>query len=76
MTSEICFEYIANIFIPHLNETNISRPVIVFLDGYHSHLSLQLSKFCRENGLILVALCPNSTHILQPLDIAVFGPLK
>jgi len=26
--------------------------------------------------LILVALYPNSTHILQPLDVGVFGPLK
>jgi len=24
----------------------------------------------------MVALYPNSTHIIQPLDVAVFGPLK
>jgi len=76
MTSETFFEYMANIFLPFINESNIFRPVIVFLDGHKSHLSLHLSKLCRENGLILVALYPNSTHILQPLDVAVFGPLK
>uniref|UniRef100_A0A2S2Q4Q0 DDE-1 domain-containing protein n=1 Tax=Sipha flava TaxID=143950 RepID=A0A2S2Q4Q0_9HEMI len=76
MTSETFFEYMANMFLPFLNEENIIRPVIVFLDGHKSHLSLHLSKFCRENGMILVALYPNSTHILQPLDVAVFGPLK
>lgn len=63
MTSETFFEYMANIFLPFINESNIFRPVIVFLDGHKSHLSLHLSKFCRENGLILVALYPNSTHI-------------
>jgi len=76
MTSETFFKYMANIFLPFVNKSNIVRPVIVFLDGHKSHLSLHLSKFCRENGLILVALYPNSTHILQPLDVAVFGPLK
>ncbi|KAF0718546.1 HTH CENPB-type domain-containing protein, partial [Aphis craccivora] len=76
MTAETFFEYMANIFLPHLIQSNISRPVIIFLDGHSSHLSLHLSKFCRENGLILIALYPNSTHILQPLDVAVFGPLK
>jgi len=32
--------------------------------------------FCRENGIHIVALYPNSTHIQQPLDVAMFGPLK
>ncbi|XP_008178159.1 uncharacterized protein LOC103307706 [Acyrthosiphon pisum] len=76
MTSETFYEYIAIIFVPHLIDSNIPRPVVVFLDGHSSHLSLRLSKFCRENGLILITLYPNSTHILQPLDVAVFGPLK
>lgn len=76
MTAETFYEYITNIFLPFLNDVNIERPVIVFLDGHKSHLSLHLSKFCREHGLILISLYPNSTHILQPLDVAVFGPLK
>lgn len=50
--------------------------MIILIDGHHSHLSLEPSRFCRENKLILIALYPNSTHILQPLDVVVFGPLK
>ncbi|XP_025406548.1 uncharacterized protein LOC112680606 [Sipha flava] len=76
MTGETFFEYITNIFLPFLNEANIKRPVIVFLDSHKSHLSLHLSKFCQEHGLILISLNSNSTHILQPLEIAIFGPLK
>ncbi|XP_063219543.1 uncharacterized protein LOC134529419 isoform X1 [Bacillus rossius redtenbacheri] len=76
MTGESFFEYITNVFLPFLIKSDISRPVIVFLDGHRSHLTIHLSKFCRENQIILVALYPNSTHILQPLDVAVFGPLK
>ncbi|KAG5873792.1 hypothetical protein JTB14_024108 [Gonioctena quinquepunctata] len=29
-----------------------------------------------KNGIILIALCPNSTHITQPMDVAVFRTLK
>jgi len=76
MTSETFYEYISNIFLPFILKSNIPRPVVIFLDGHRSHLSLHLSKFCHENGLILIALYPNSTHILQPLDVAVFAPLK
>ena len=31
---------------------------------------------CKQNDVILILLYPNSTHILQVLDIAVFSPLK
>lgn len=34
------------------------------------------SNFCREKGIILIALLPNATHILQAMDVAVFHPVK
>ncbi|KAI5638887.1 DDE superfamily endonuclease domain-containing protein [Phthorimaea operculella] len=70
------FEYIANKFNPWLVQQNIPKPVLFFLDGHRSHLTLYLSNFCAENGIEIIALYPNSTHILQPMDLAVFRPLK
>lgn len=37
---------------------------------------MPLLKFCKESQIELVILYPNATHILQPLDVAVFHPLK
>ena len=37
---------------------------------------LEVTTFCRENQIILAPLLPNATHLLQPLDVAVFKPLK
>lgn len=76
MTCESFYEYIANCFYPYLLEDQIELPVILFLDGHSSHISLPLTNFCREKGIILVALLPNATHILQPMDVALFHPLK
>lgn len=76
MTGESFFEYIGNVFIPFLKESETPLPVVVFLDGHKFHLSLNLSILCSENKIILVSLFPNATHILQPLDVAVFGPMK
>lgn len=76
MTGETFFEYIANVFYPSLVERKIKFPVILFVDGHTSHLTMNLSEFCREKAIVLVALLPNSTHILQPLDVSVFHPLK
>ncbi|XP_063622933.1 uncharacterized protein LOC134795010 [Cydia splendana] len=76
MTGEAFYEYIGNVFIPYLKEKEIALPVILFLDGHKSHLTMHLSTLCRENGIIVVALVPNTTHMMQPLDVAVFFPLK
>lgn len=76
MTGETFYEYVVNIFYKWLLEEKIRFPVVLFLDGHSSHLTLNLSKFCKEHEIILIALPPNSTHIMQPLDISFFHPLK
>lgn len=76
MNSENFFEYVANIFVPWLEKEKIVKPVIMFLDGHVSHLSLELSRFASEKQIILIALLPNATHLLQPCDVALFHSLK
>lgn len=76
MTGETFYEFITNIFYPWLIEKQIEFPVILFIDGHASHLTLHTSRFCEQNGIILVALYPNATHLIQPMDVAVFRTLK
>lgn len=54
----------------------LKRPIILTVDGYSGHHSFQLYKWCNENGVILLVLYPNATHILQVCDTAIFGPMK
>ena len=53
-----------------------SRPLLLLLDGHSSHYNLEAITLARENGIIIFTLVPHTTHELQPLDTAVFGPLK
>lgn len=76
MTGEVFFEFISNVFHPWLLESGIQLPIALFIDGHSSHLTLHTSEFCQKNGIILIALLPNATHILQPMDVGVFKPLK
>ena len=76
MKAETFYEYVANILHPWLLEHNVKLPVLFFVDGHTTHLTLQLSNFCSQNGIILYCLYPNATHILQPADVSVFKPLK
>lgn len=46
------------------------------MDGHRSHMSIELSQFCDDNDIILYALPPNATHLMQPADVSLFKPLK
>ena len=47
---------------------------ILFADGHHSHIDLELIYTAKEHNVDL--MCLPLTHIMQPLDVSVFRPLK
>ena len=75
-TAETFYEYVTNVFYPWLLKEGIEFPVILYLDNHSSHINIPLVHFCREKKIEIIAPPPNSTHIMQPLDIAYFHPLK
>ena len=42
----------------------------------HAHFSTDFLKYCSRNHIELFCLLPHTMHILQPLDVALFGPLQ
>lgn len=54
----------------------VEFPILVFMDGHSTHVNIAVSEFCRDNKIILYCFPPHASHIMQPLDIAVYGPLK
>ena len=45
-------------------------------DNLSSHISTNTLKLCAENDVKFICLVPNSTHLLQPLDVSYFSSLK
>lgn len=76
MNSDVFFEYVANSFNQWIEENGIPKPVLLFIDGHKSHMTMHLSETCDRHGIILYALPPNATHIMQPADVSVFRPVK
>lgn len=76
MNQDLFLQYITNVFYPYLLKVNTEFPIILFVDGHKSHINYDLSKACQERGIVLVALYPNATRILQPADVAAFKPIK
>ena len=75
MTADVFFTWLSSIFFPEIKDS-VPFPVILFLDGHTSHINLAVADFCVENDIILYCFPPHASHVLQPLDVSVFGPLK
>ena len=64
------------LFVPSVAPLLETGPAVLFVDGHHSHLTLDLIQLARSKGVHLVCLPPHTTHLLQPLDAGVYGPVK
>ena len=51
-------------------------PILLIYDGHASHKTYETIRWAREKGMILFVLPAHSSHLLQPLDVALFGPFK
>jgi hypothetical protein len=61
-------------FDAHAKPIGVYRLLIV--DGHKSHCSVDFQDLCKEKKIITLCMPPHSSHLLQPLDIACFSPLK
>jgi hypothetical protein len=49
---------------------------MLIINGHKSHCSLEFQDYCKENKIITLCMPSHSLHLLQPLDVACFAPLK
>jgi len=52
------------------------RPQLLLLDGYYSHEVMEALQLAAQDKIFLLCFPSHSTHLLQPLDVGVFGELK
>ncbi len=59
-----------------INHIPLEQPAVLIMDQHETHCSRQIIDKCRANNIEILLLPPHTTHMLQPLDISVFNPLK
>jgi len=61
-------------FDTHAKPVGVYRLLII--DGHESHSSVDFQDLCKEKKIITLCMPAHSSHLLQPLDVACFSPLK
>ena len=60
----------------YLTVNKTPRPVLLLIIGATCHISLKAWDLAKDKKIMLWLLYPNSTHVLQPLDLGLFAPVK
>ncbi|KAL6150042.1 hypothetical protein ACJBU6_11557 [Exserohilum turcicum] len=63
-------------FDRHTKSCTVGGYRLLIVDGHESHISIEFQDLCKEKNIILLCMPPHSSHLLQPLDVACFSPLK
>ena len=74
-SNDIGQKWLEDIFIP-LTACDPPEPRLLVLDGHGSHETDEFMFRCYEEDIYLTYLPAHSSHVLQPLDLSVFGPMK
>lgn len=60
----------------HSKKVSGARPHLLLLDGYGSHLTYKFCSYASSQNIHIMCLPAHSTHLLQPLDVCLFGLIQ
>jgi hypothetical protein len=74
-TNELGLKWLKH-FDEHTKERTVGSHRLLILDGHESHTSVEFHQYCEEHEIITLCMPPHSSHLLQPLDVGCFSPMK
>lgn len=73
--SEVGVAWLKDIFDPETKDRVRGDKRLLIVDGHNSHCTLEFLLYAINCGIIVLCLPPHTTHVFQPLDVGIFGPL-
>ena len=74
-TGELGLEWVKH-FDRHTQSRTQGAYRLLILDGYSSHATPEFDQFCKDSKIITLCMPPHTSHLLQPLDVGCYSPLK
>src|SRR5258708_32250175 len=74
-TNELALKWLHHFHL-HTEKRRKGGYQLLIIDGHESHNSLEFQDFCKEKNIITLCMPAHASHLLQPLDVGWFGPVK
>ena len=68
-------EWLERIFVPASKASSENR-ILLLLDNHSTRFTFEAIQAADKHGVDILPFPPNASHLMQPLDIGLFGPLK
>jgi 4-hydroxybenzoate polyprenyltransferase len=75
-TDATALEWLLTVFIPQSAPRDPKDHRLLILDGHGSHETTEFMWECFKHNIHLLFLPAYTSHVLQPLDLSIFSPLK
>jgi hypothetical protein len=75
-SDDLALHWLKEVFDLNTRRRTIGTHRLLILDGHGSHVTPEFDKYCTENCIVALQMPPHSSHLLQPLDVGCFSPLK
>ena len=69
-------EWLVDVFDKETRDLAQGRWRFLIVDGHYSHVTIEFLEYCEAHQILPFCLPPHSTHLLQPLDVGLLGPLQ
>ena len=63
-------------FITYIKDYRVGTQQLLIINGHKSYSSLEFQDIYKENKIYTLYMPPYSSHLLQPLNVGCFSPLK
>ena len=69
-------EWFQKVYLVEFPAPNPNQWRLLIMDGHSTHVDVDFVMAALSNKVFLYYLPPHHSHVAQPLDVGVFGPLK
>jgi hypothetical protein len=74
-TNQLGLEWLKH-FNRHTESVTTGAYRLLILDGHESHATPEFDQYCKDHKIITLCMPPHTSHLLQPLDVGCYSPLK
>lgn len=74
--NEIGIDWLRTLFDEPTKSRARGKYRLLIMDQHSSHNTVDFNNYCEKHDIITLFMPAHSSHILQPLDVACFSPLK
>ena len=74
--TDIFRRFLMEHFIKYIPHREPGQLLLLILYGHKSHIAVDIIKWAKQDNIVIFVLPAHISHVLQPLDVACFGPFQ